>query len=151
MVSATKSCEGSVPANGVVMVLCPRGSRRGEIIEWKCATITALPRRAVVAEEGRSADQEFAMSAVRRRRSQARPTKGSGRPINIVTTLAGSGIAVAFAETENPSVGEREELGVRLKEMKFVNVYGVAKEGIDAEAPLPGELGRPIIDVDATV
>jgi len=87
---------------------------------------------------------------LRRRRSQARPTKGSGRPINIVTTLTGSGIAVAFAVTAKLSTGELVELGVRLKEMKFVNVYGaVPKEGIDTEANPPGELG-PVLGDDAT-
>jgi len=133
MVSAIKSCEGSVLANGVVMVLCPLGSGRSEILLGKCATITALPRRALVVKEGRGEDQEFSTTA-RRRRSQARPTKGSGRPINIVTTLAGSGIAVTVATTEKVSVGP-SVLGTRLKEMTFVNVYGVEK-GIDSGGKL---------------
>ena len=103
----------------------------------------------VLSRKGRGADQEFAIPAVRRR-NQARPTKGSGRPINIVTTLAGSGMAVAFAVTANPSVGEADGLGVRLKEMKFVNVYGVVKEGIGAEANPVAELG-PVLDDEATL
>jgi len=62
-----------------------------------------------------------------RRRSQARPTKDSGRPINIVTTLAGSGTAVTVAWTENPSeTGVVEFGGTRLMVMTFVNEYGTA-------------------------
>ncbi len=86
------------------------------------------------------------MPAARRRRSQTRPTKGSGRPINIVTTLAGSGTAVTVAWTENPSETEVVELGIRLMVMTFVNVYGtVAREEIVTNGastltePVPGD------------
>jgi len=148
MVSATKSCEGSVLANGVVMVLCPLGSGRSEILLGKCATITALPR-CVVVEEGQGENQEFSTTA-RRRRSQARPTKGSGRPINIVTTLAGSGIAVAVAFTETPNWSEAPD-EIRLKEMEFANSYGSGAKGrIGAEALPVEELGSRLDD-DATM
>ena len=90
--------------------------------------------------------QEFAVAE--RRRSQTRPTKGSGRPINMVTTLAGSGTAVTLAVTPNVSSAPAEP---KLNVITFVNEYGVVKDpvGIIARVPLPSWSGP--VEVDATV
>jgi hypothetical protein len=58
-------------------------------------------------------DQPFALAW--RRPSRASPTKASGRPIDIIITLAGSGIVVTAAAAPKLSVGLKLGLGIRPK------------------------------------